>query len=163
MTISFTAKFAAFMLNGMKANVKCGPELGFERFNQTEVLGLLPFLHLNLNEKEYKELMLSTKDNMTNVLLKICNDRNLDSNLSTVGFKCSVHGAMGTEALIDRMIDTIKTGYEARINGKKKASQVAAFMRMQNKNNKNIPDNSIKWCKGIPIDSSITKFTYVKN
>lgn len=158
MSVSFSAKLAAFMLNGLTEDVKCGPTLGFERFNQTEVLGLLPYLHLNIDEEHYAELIKSAQSKMTTVLTNICNEKKLNISLKTVGFKCNLHSKYATEALVVRMIDTINTGYNARTNGKKRAKQVATFMRMQVKKS-NIPSVSIEWCNGITSDSKIKKFT----
>ena len=160
MPASFSAKLAAFMLNGLTENVKCGPTLGFERFQQTEVLGLLPYLHLNITQEEYTDILKSTQPSMTKVLTKICKDKKLDTSLKAVGFKCSVHSKIGADVLINRMIDTINVGYSARLNGKKKAAQMAAFMKMQNKKG-NIPAASVEWCSGISSDPKIKKFSAV--
>jgi hypothetical protein len=146
---TFAAKLAAFMLNGLDYNyvLKCKKEGGFDASSQ-EVLGMLPFAHMNISKSGFTKILTANNGNMLKAMSQLCKAKNFDKVLQKVDFKCQAQSSKAVEILIERIVDSIESAYETRRNGKKHARELAAHMRWQAKN-KIIPESSIKWCEGI--------------
>ena len=152
---SFAAKLGAFMLNGLdKAYViKCFKQGGFDK-SSDEVLGLLPFLHMNITKGQFSHILRSSNGNLQKATRTACNAKKLNNVLKKVHFNCNDQSDKAVSVLVERIIDTIETGYNSRISGKKHVSELAANMRWQEKNNI-IPSSSIEWCEGVKSASNV--------
>ena len=146
---SFAAKLGAFMLNGLDKDyvIKCFKEGGFDKSSE-EVLGLLPFLHMNVTKAQFAQILHTSNGNLQKATRTACNQKKLNIVLKKVNFNCNDQSYKAVGVLVDRIVDTIETGYKARISGKKHVRELAAHMRWQEKN-KIIPSSSIAWCEGV--------------
>jgi hypothetical protein len=144
---TFAAKLAAFILNAVNHTIRCKQQGGFSS-SSTEVLGVLPLLHSNISKKDFSTVMHTSSTNIQDALQTICSSANLDMVLKKVDFKCIGQTSAAATVLVQRMIDTIETGYASRSNGKIRTQEVAAHMRWQQENDI-IPASSVAWCKGV--------------
>lgn len=149
MTHTFAAKLAAFYLNALKLNnVNWDPKTGFAATHK-EVLGILPLLHMNITKTEFVDIVRSSETNFSTILKIMCSMKNVENNLSKdLGFKCSSQSDVAADILVQRMIETIETGYNERKQGQKLAKDMAEKMMWQYANGI-IPESSIKWTKGL--------------
>jgi hypothetical protein len=150
---TFSSKLAAFILNTKTDKVRCEKKGGFTD-SSPEVLGVLPFLHLNITKKDFTKIMSSCEGNMHKATNIVCTKASLDKVLKSVDFNCNKQSKLAASMLLDRMIETIETGYESRKQGKTRAREMAAHMRWQCAN-KIIPASSIAWCKGMQSASKV--------
>jgi hypothetical protein len=152
--VSFAAKLAAFFLNNVNHDIVWSPDGGFSG-SCKEVSGLLPFLHMNVTEDDFIDIISASNSTFNSILNMKCAYAQIESKLnSNLNFKCAPQSKNAADVLVQRIIETINTGYKERKNGKDKARQVATYMKWQCKNNK-IPNSSIEWCKGIKSVESL--------
>ena len=142
---SFAVRLGAFLLEGLKEDVKFDEKKGFSG-KQAEVAGALPYFHMNITEKQFKNMLKGAKTANTDALADICNKSDLNNVLKSVGFNCNRQAASGIQSLQKGLIDSINNRFEIRKNGQKKVSQILEKMRWQCKN-KIIPASSIEWGK----------------
>jgi DNA polymerase III delta prime subunit len=152
---TFAAKLAAFMLNGLSYEyvIKCKKQGGFDASSQ-EVLGLLPFVHMNITKGHFTQILYKANGDMHKAMALICKAKKFDQVLKKVDFKCGQQTGKAIEVLIERIVDTIEVAYNTRRSGKKHARELAAHMRWQVKNNI-IPESSIAWCEGLKSASKV--------
>ena len=152
---TFAAKLAAFMLNGIDIDyvIKCKKQGGFDA-NREEVLGLLPFVHMNITRASFEKILTRANGDMHKAMSHICKVKKFDKVLEKVDFKCYQQTGKAIHVLIERIADTIEVSYNSRLAGKKHARELAAHMRWQVKNNI-IPESSIAWCKGLKSASKV--------
>lgn len=68
------AKLGAFMLESVDYVVSFSETNGFKA-SQTQVAGVLPYLHMNISEKQFRDKLNSTHKARAKVLAKLCNKR----------------------------------------------------------------------------------------
>jgi hypothetical protein len=144
---SFAAKLAAFVLDDHRGAVKWTEKGGFAA-GQPHVFGVLPFLHLNVSESKFREMLKSGESSEANTLSKDCNAKKLNTKLSKVGFSCKGQSSIGVKALAGSTISSVTAParWESRKNGRRVLSQLQKLMNTQ-VNLGIIPASSVQWCK----------------
>ena len=142
---TFAQKLAVFLLQGVKGQIQFSEQTGFTE-KHTAVFGVLPFLHMNIQEKTFRRMLDNAEGSLADVLISRCNEKGLNKKLKAVEYNCNKQSLSGVKALNDGIMASIKDRYSIRQNGKKRASEMATFMTWQCKNGK-IPSDSLKWCK----------------
>ena len=140
---SFALKLAAFMLQGVKTPIVFDKEHGFSNKHH-EVFGVLIFLHMNIKENEFVNLLNNGKLPIINNLSSMCVKRRMNTILKQLDFNCKNQSNSALIALNKGIVDSINNRYYIRANGKSKAKDLLKFMTWQVQN-KLIPSNSIKW------------------
>ena len=143
---TFAARLAAFILDDHKGPVRWSEKGGFPN-GQPCVFGVLPFLHLNISEAKFRQMLRDGQAKETAVVSKDCNSKKLNTKLSKVGFSCAGQSAIGVKALSSSVVSSINDSnrWMARKNGRKVASQLQRFMHKQVELGI-IPASSVKWC-----------------
>jgi hypothetical protein len=141
----FALRLAAFMLEGVKKEILFTEDHGFPDQHKA-VLGVLPFLHLNIKEKTFRKMLTNSNGALKEVLTGRCNEKNLNKVLEKVDYDCDSQSSAGVEAVCDAIMDSINNRYKIRKNGQKRAREMHGFMSWQVANNK-IPASSIQWAK----------------
>jgi len=150
---TFAAKLAAFMLNAVDHHIVCKEKGGFSD-SATETVGLLPFLHMNISREDFSKLLNKSNGNMYRAMKSVCNKAGLNKKLASVEFNCDYQSSKAINVLVERIIDTIEFAYNTRVNGKRRARELATLMRLQQKKNI-IPEASIAWCEGIKSTNTV--------
>ncbi len=129
---TFAAQLGAFILQGLnpKTNVTWSVENGFSN-KQTQVSGVLPFLHLNIKENQFRTLLRNSHKNHVQTLEDLCNGAKLDEVLHKVSFNCNRQSNNGVSGLEDAIVDSIKNSYHMRGNGRRHLATVEKHMRKQ--------------------------------
>lgn len=142
---SFAALLAAFILDDHQGEVKWSLEGGFDE-SQSQIYGVLPYLHLNIDENTFRKMLEAGRCKETRVLTKDCTDKGLNKELEGVKFSCSAQTNRGVRALIDSIISSITNPerFNARTNGRRVLEVVREKMNYQVEK-KLITENSIKW------------------
>jgi len=148
--ISFAAKLGAFMLESVDYDVSFSEKNGFKD-SQTQVSGVLPYLHMNISEKQFRDKLNSTHKARAKVLSKLCNKKNLNKKLKAVDFDCYSQSLSGVKSVNNSIMDSINNRWGIRKNGQKQIRLIAKYQKWQstNKGGKKIPTSSVKWCKGL--------------
>ena len=143
---TFAARLAAFILDDHKGPVRWSEKGGFPN-GQPCVFGVLPFLHLNISESKFRQMLRDGQAKEIATVSKDCNAKKLNTKLSKVGFSCAGQSAVGVKALTESIISSINDPkrWDSRKNGRKVASQLQKFMHKQVEL-KIIPASSVKWC-----------------
>ena len=124
---TFAAKFAAFVLNNVVIkNIEPYP---------SEIVGILPFLQLNISEAEYLDMTTKSTEQMTSFLTDICNTRGVSN--------CKDF-TLGAKVLAKRFVETVVSLYSERTLGQNNAKLLADNMRT-----KGIAPQCLMWCNGI--------------
>ena len=146
---SFATLLGAFMLENLNQTVVFSKKTGFSN-KQTLVSGILPYLHMNITEKQFREQLNITNDVRKQNLTKICNNKknNLNKKLVKVGFNCNRQSKNGILSVNESIINSIKNRWELRKNGQMKLKQIMESMKWQVSNDI-IPKTSINWCKNL--------------
>merc|ERR1712070_633683 len=71
---SFAAQLGAFMLENLKESIVFSKKSGFSG-KQTLVSGVLPYLHMNITEQQFKEQLHITNNTRSEKLTNICNNK----------------------------------------------------------------------------------------
>jgi len=129
---SFAAKLAAFMLDDHQGEVRWSENGGFHE-SQTQIFGVLPFLHLNVTENTFKEMLEKGRCKETRVLTKACKNKGLDTELTKVDFSCSKQSNKGVRALVLSTVSSINNleRWNARTNGRRVLEFVREKMNLQ--------------------------------
>lgn len=144
---SFAAKLAAFLLDDHRGSVKWSEKGGFAA-GQPFVFGVLPFLHLNVSESKFREMLRSGQASEISLLSKDCASKNLNTKLKEVNFSCKKQCEVGVNALTNSTMSSIcsSSRWESRKNGRRVLSQLQKLMNKQVKMGV-ISPSSVKWCK----------------
>tara|TARA_B110001469_G_scaffold126055_1_gene142741 strand:+ start:138 stop:677 length:540 start_codon:yes stop_codon:yes gene_type:complete len=145
---SFATKLGAFMLQGVKDEIHFDKEKGFSNIH-IGVYGVLPYLHMNITENDFKKLMEDSAKNdkaYSRILSDKCNSKKLDKKLEKVKFQCEKQLHSSIMALNLSVIDSINDRYKIRKQGQKNLKKILGFMNWQVKNNI-IPVSSLEWSK----------------
>lgn len=129
---TFAAQLGAFILQGLSPNttVTWSVENGFSN-KQTQVSGVLPFLHLNIKEHQFRDLLRNSHNNHVKTLEDLCNGEKLNEVLHKVNFNCNRQSNNGVSGLEDAIVDSIKNSWNMRANGRKHLATVERHMRKQ--------------------------------
>ena len=130
--VSFAAKLGAFILQGLGSNtsVQWSVENGFSN-KQTQVSGVLPFLHLNVSENQLRALLKGSHGNHVRTLTSLCNAKDLNTRLRKVNFNCRKQSNNGITGLEDALISSINNSWNMRATGRRHLGTVAKLMRKQ--------------------------------
>ena len=142
---SFCQKLGAFLLEGSKGKILFSEETGFSNLH-TGVFGVLPFLHMNIKEKTFREMLTNSNGSLKEVLNKRCKELKLDKVLQKVDYNCDLQCDCGVDAVCDAIMDSVNNRYKIRKNGQKRLKELHGFMTWQVANGK-IPASSIVWAK----------------
>ena len=149
--ISFAAKLAAFILEGLHET----PILdGNDANMQQEVSGAIPYLHMNIMERDVINKFKETEKMRINGLSKICGKKDLKTSLKSVNFKCKPQSKNGVISINKSIIDSINNRWNIRHNGRKHLKIICKYMIGQFQQGK-IPKESLLWCNG---GKDISKF-----
>ena len=142
---TFAAKLGAFILQAVspKDKIVWSKEVGFTA-KHPQVFGVLPFLHLNVSEKQFRALLTGSHNNHVNALTGLCNGMNLNNVLHKVNFSCKNQSDKGILSLEDAIVDSINNRWNIRRNGRKHLAQIEKYMRKQVELNI-IPSRSVSW------------------
>ena len=143
---SFAAKLAAFILDDHRGAVKWSEKSGFAA-GQPHIFGVLPFLHLNVTERKFREMLVSGQVPQMAVLSKDCTSKKLNTKLRKVEFSCKKQCEVGVKALADSVISSVTSParWDARRNGRRVASVLQRLMSKQVGMGV-IQKSSVKWC-----------------
>ena len=145
---SFAAKLAAFILEGLKdKKIKFSKTGGFSD-SQKQVSGVLPYLHMNINEKNVVNKFKETQKMRVGGLAKICKKKGLERTLSSVDFSCDKQSKNGVISVNKSIIDSINNRWSIRHNGRKHLREIKKYMTWQVKNGV-IPPKSVEWAKNM--------------
>jgi len=144
---SFAAKLAAFMLEGVQNEIFISKTGGFSGKHH-QVFGVLPFLHMNITEKQFMGLVNNNHSILGSNLTKLCKKQNLNKSLKKVKFNCQKQSNSGIVALNMGLVDSINNRYNIRKNGRKRTEEILSIQSWQHHNNKGqIPAKSLNWGK----------------
>lgn len=145
---SFAAKLAAFICENQDFSKTHGNSTeGFNNDGGKQVTGVLPFLHLNINEKQFTLLLNGASGNLVKACNILCNKKNLNEKLRSLGFNCKKNSIKGiNNGLLNAISESIHSGWKGRKNGRRVINFIENIMREQVKLGI-IPKSSIKWAK----------------
>lgn len=145
---SFAAKLAAFICENQDFKKTHGnPTEGFNNDGGKQVTGVLPFLHLNINEKQFTLILEGASGSLINATHILCNKKQLNRKLKSVGFNCKKNSTKGiNNGFLNAVSESIHSGWNHRKNGRKVLNFIEGIMRKQVKLGI-IPKSSIKWTK----------------
>ena len=145
---SFAAKLAAFICENQDFKKTHGnPTNGFNNDGGKQVTGVLPFLHLNINEKQFTLLLDGASGSLVKACNILCNKKNLNKKLKSLGFNCKKNSSKGiNNGLLNAISESIHSGWKGRKNGRRVISFIENIMRKQEKLGI-IPKSSIKWAQ----------------
>jgi|TARA_B110000902_G_C13900788_1_gene434290 hypothetical protein len=145
---SFAAKLAAFICENQDFSKTHGnPTEGFNNDGGKQVTGVLPFLHLNINEKQFTLLLDGASGSLVKACNILCNKKNLNKKLKSLGFNCKKNSSKGiNNGLLNAISESIHSGWKGRKNGRRVISFIENIMRKQEKLGI-IPKSSIKWAQ----------------
>jgi len=143
---SFAAKLAAFICENQDLKKTHGnPTEGFNNDGGKQVTGVLPFLHLNINEKQFTLLLEGASGSLINATNSLCNKKQLSKKLKNLGFNCKKNSTKGiNNGFLNAISESIHSGWKHRKNGRKVLNFIENIMRKQ-VNLGIIPKSSIKW------------------
>ena len=110
---SFAAKLGVFMLQGITEEIHFDKVKGFSN-KHISVYGVLPYLHMNITENDFKKLMEDSAKNdkaYSRILSDKCNSKKLDKKLEKVKFQCEKQLHSSIMALNLSVIDSINDRY----------------------------------------------------
>ena len=149
--VSFAAKLAAFILEGLKSDPKLN---GNDENMQSEVSGAIPYLHMNISENDVVSKFKDTQKKRVKGLSKICKKKKLEKSLKDVKFNCKRQSTNGVVSINKSIVDSINNRWNIRQNGRNNLRKIAEYM-VEQVNSGKIPKSSLDWCNG---GADISKF-----
>ena len=100
---------------------------------QPQLKGALPYLHMNITEKNVRNKFKETENMRISGLAKICNDNShrLDTKLKGVGFNCRQQSIAGVQSINQSIIDSINNRWGIRKHGQRHVRTLARMMTDQ--------------------------------
>jgi hypothetical protein len=144
---TFAAKLAAFILESVKDKIYFSKNNGFSNKHH-QVFGVLPYLHMNISETEFRNQLKASDKSRVSSLTKLCNKNKLNRKLSKVKFNCTKQSNSGVYSTNESIIDSINNRWNIRKNGQKRLRTIMKTMEWQVKN-KVIPASSLKWAANL--------------
>ena len=144
---SFAAKLGAFILEAVSSKEKIvwSKDKGFTA-KHPQIFGVLPFLHLNITEKQLRSMLNKSHKSHLNSLSNLCSGQKLNTVLNKVNFNCKNQSNKGILSLENSVIDSINNRWNMRANGRQHLAVLEKCMRKQVEL-KIIPAKSIDWAK----------------
>ena len=154
--MSFAQHLAVFMLESHPPNKKVvfRTDTAFS-CSQKAVCGVLPFLHMNVSEREFVKMLNDGNDSLHQSLNGSCNGKKLDKVLRSVGFNCKKQIGLGVDAVNKSLLASIKNRYANRENGQKHLQDILCYMNWQKKMVLYLPNILFKMVK---INNSLFYF-----
>ena len=151
---SFAAKLGAFICENQKLGHVVGDLSGFyQKHNgrsvNQRVFGVLPFLHLNITEAQFRGILNSPRVNgsLTDAVEVLCNKKKLNKVLKQVQFNCRKQSEVGVrDGLNAAVMESILNRWDMRRNGRMVLNKIQAVQVRQHKEGI-IPSSSVQWCK----------------
>jgi hypothetical protein len=144
---SFAVKLGAYMLEGLHDDIFFSKTAAFSG-KHNQVAGVLPFLHMNIKENEFRSIISANSVNLGKQLAKVCNKKNLNKKLSKVNFNCNKQSHAGILALNMGLVDSINNRYHLRKNGQKKLAEIYSYQSWQHgQPDSKIPASSLNYAK----------------
>ena len=151
---TFAAKLGAFICENQKLGDVVGDLSGFYQRHKgrsvnQRVFGVLPFLHLNITEAQFRGILNSPRVNgsLTDAVEVLCNKKRLNKVLEKVQFNCRKQSEVGVRAGLNAAVmESIINGWDMRKNGRMVLNKIQAVQVRQQKEGI-IPESSIQWCK----------------
>ena len=110
------------------------------------VFGVLPFLHLNITESQFRGILNSPRVNgsLTDAVEVLCNKKRLNKVLEKVQFNCRKQSEVGVRAGLNAAVmESIINGWDMRKNGRMVLNKIQAVQVRQQKEGI-IPESSIQ-------------------
>ena len=85
--VSFAAKLGAFMLESVNDKISFSLKGGFTS-KHPQVFGVLPYLHLNVTEEQFRKSLNESKSLRRKTLSRMCFKKDLVRKLKQVDFSC---------------------------------------------------------------------------
>ena len=151
---SFAAKLGAFICENQKLGDVVGDLSGFyQKHNgrsvNQRVFGVLPFLHLNITESQFRGILSSPSVNgsLTDAVEVLCNNKKLNKVLEEVQFNCRKQSEVGVrDGLNAAVMESVLNRWDMRRNGRMVLNKIQAVQLKQHKEGV-IPASSVQWCK----------------
>ena len=151
---TFAAKLGAFICENQKLGDVVGDLSGFYQKHKgrsvnQRVFGVLPFLHLNITESQFRGILNSprVKGSLTDAVEVLCNKKRLNKVLEQVQFNCRKQSEVGVrDGLNMAVMESILNGWDKRRNGRMVLNKIQSVQVRQQKEGI-IPESSIQWCK----------------
>lgn len=151
---SFAAKLGAFICENQKLGDVVGDLSGFYQKHKgrsvnQRVFGVLPFLHLNITEAQFRGILNSPSVNgsLTDAVEVLCNKKKLNKVLEQVKFNCRKQSEVGVrDGLNAAVMESILNRWDMRRNGRMVLNKIQAVQVRQRKEGI-IPESSVQWCK----------------
>ena len=151
---SFAAKLGAFICENQKLGDVVGDVSGFYQKHKgrsvnQRVFGVLPFLHLNITESQFRGILNSPRVNgsLTDAVEVLCNKKKLNKVLKEVQFNCRKQSEVGVrDGLNAAVMESIVNRWDMRRNGRMVLNKIQAVQVRQHKEGV-IPSSSVQWCK----------------
>jgi hypothetical protein len=145
--VSFAAKLGAFMLESVSDKIVFSMKGGFTS-KHPQVFGVLPYLHMNITEDQFRKSLNESKSLRRKSLSRMCFKKDLVRKLRKVNFSCIKQPAAGVHSLDRGLIDSINNRWNVRSNGQKRVREILNYQKQQVKA-KIIPSQSVDWGKGL--------------
>tara|TARA_B110001469_G_C9647163_1_gene327724 strand:- start:5459 stop:6022 length:564 start_codon:yes stop_codon:yes gene_type:complete len=142
--VTFSAKLAVFILEGLKSKPKLD---GNDSHMQPEVSGAIPYLHMNIKKNDVVKKFKETQSKRISGLSKICKSRGLEKTLKSVGFQCNTQSKNGVISINKSIVDSINNRWAMRDNGRAHLKVIGEYMMGQVERGE-IPKSSLNWCRG---------------
>lgn len=120
---TFTAKLGAFMLESVKGEITFSKTGGFSD-KQPQVFGVLPYLHMNIKDKTFRQSLKLCKSVQHKHLSKLCNQKKLSKTLHKVNFNCNTQPSDGVKSVNNSIMDSINNRWGIRRNGRKRLREI---------------------------------------
>jgi hypothetical protein len=150
--VTFATKLGAYMLESVTKGIEYSSDKGFSD-GVPQVFGILPFLHLNISEEDFKKSLENGSSEHSH-LRKLCKLKLLDTTLTGVDFNCEDQIKKGFESLNDGLVYSINTKFASRLNGQKRLQEILNYQKIQRTSN-NIPKESLEWSNGFDNNSEV--------
>lgn len=150
--VTFATKLGAYMLESVTKGIEYSSDKGFSD-GVPQVFGILPFLHLNISEEDFKKSLENGSSEHSH-LRQLCKLKLLDNTLTGVDFNCEDQIKKGFESLNDGLVYSINTKFASRLNGQKRLQEILNYQKIQRISNK-IPQESLEWSNGFDNNSEV--------
>ena len=140
---TFAMRLAAFILQGVKTPIFFSKTGGFSGLHD-EVFGVLPLLHMNIQEATFVKMLNGASGNFHRAIKSACNSKNLNKKLSKVDFSCDKQSKSAVTAINKGIIASVNNRYGIRQNGQRRLSEILRIQTWQHQNGI-IPSSSLNY------------------
>jgi len=128
-------------------NVYGNAEEGFDEGGgkNIQIFGVLPFLHLNITEKQFTNMLDKSGGDLVKACTSLCNKKGLNTKLKSLHFNCAKQSRKGIkDGLLETIVDSIKDKWIMRKNGRRVLNVIEKVQKEQYAKGI-IPASSINW------------------